>query len=491
MTRDSAASGGFFSANAPGIQVGLGAASTVDALQITWPDGTFQTVKDLPANHQITIRKRDTTPPPPPIFRPFYTAAFNLGRHIDRAFDDFKVQPLLPNKVSGLGPGMAWADVDGDGKPELFLSGGTGAPSTLNGNPLPGDPEADEMGAVFIDYDSDGDLDIYAVAGSMERRPGADIYRDRLYINDGKKGWRVELQPFTDAGGPVVAADYDRDGDVDLFVGGRLVPGAWPTAPKSRLLRNDKGKFVDVTETLAPGLQAAGMVTAALWTDVDNDGRLDLMITYEWGSVRWWRNTGKGFDDRTKGSGLDLHRGWFNSISAADWDGDGDMDYAVGNTGLNSKYHASVEHPVVVWYGPFGADGKSHIVEGKYEGDTLFPVRGRSCSSDAMPDLKQRYGTFTDFAKSSAEDIYGDQLKGALKLEVDTLESGIFINNGGQFVFKPFPRAAQAAPIFGTAFLDLHGDGDLDLMYAQNFYGPQRETGRMDGGVGGVIAQTI
>lgn len=488
ITKDMSLSGGFFSANAPEIQFGLKRASKVKELKITWPDGSRQIVKDLARNHRYTIRKAVKTDTKQwPETKPWYQPMPELGRHTDRPFNDFKIQPLLPNKVSGLGPGMAWADVDGDGKPEMFLSGGTGAPSTLGGKPLPGDPEADEMGAVFIDYDSDGDLDIYSVAGSVERRPGADIYRDRLYINDGKKGWRVELQPFTDAGGPVVAADYDGDGDVDLFVGGRVVPGAWPTAPKSRLLRNDKGKFTDVTEQLAPGLQTAGMVTSALWTDVDNDNRLDLMITYEWGPVRWWRNTGKGFEDRTAASGLGQHRGLFNSISAGDWDSDGDMDYAVGNLGLNSKYHASIEHPLVLWYGPFGDNGAMRIIEGEYEGDTLYPVRGRSCSSDAMPDLKQRYGTFTEFAKSSASEIYGDKLKDALKLEVDTLESGMFINHGGTFVFQPFPRMAQAAPIFGTAFMDVRGDGKLDLIYGQNFYGPQRETGRMDGGIGGVV----
>lgn len=485
ITLDQAASGGFFSANNPSLHFGLDHAD-LRAIRITWPDGTYQQLTDVKANHTITVRQGKGAPFAR-AFRPIYTATSDLGRHVDRPFDDFKIQPLLPNKVSGLGPGMAWADVDGDGTPEMYLSGGTGAPSTLGGKPLPGDPEADEMGAVFIDYDSDGDLDIYSVAGSVERRPGADIYRDRLYINDGKKGWRVELQPFTDAGGPVVAADYDGDGDVDLFVGGRVVPGAWPTAPKSRLLRNDKGKFTDVTEQLAPGLQTAGMVTSALWTDVDNDGRLDLMITYEWGSVRWWRNTGKGFEDRTQGSGLEAYRGLFNSISGADWDGDGDIDYAVGNLGLNSKYHASIEHPLVLWYGPFGDNGAMRIIEGEYEGDTLYPVRGRSCSSDAMPDLKRRYGTFTEFAKSSASEIYGDKLKSALKLEVDTLASGIFINDGGRFFFKPFPRFAQVSPIFGTAFMDVQGDGVLDLMYVQNFHGPQRETGRMDGGIGGVI----
>ena len=367
------------------------------------------------------------------------------------------------------------------------MSGGTAAPGVINDVPLPGVPTADEQGAVFFDVDSDGDLDLYVAAGSVEQRPGAAIYRDRLYVNEGGT-WRLELQALTDSSGHVSAVDFDRDGDVDLFVGGRVVPGAWPTAPNSRILLNEKGNLVDVTDAIAPGLKTAGMVTSAIWTDADNDGWLDLMVTYEWGPVRWWRQVDGRFVDQTQAARLDAQKGWFNSITAGDVDNDGDLDYLVGNTGLNTKYHPSIEKPAIVWYGAFGADGSRHIIEGKYEKDVLYPVRGRSCSSNAIPELANKYGTFTDFAKSSAEDIYGEKLAQAQRFEVDTLESGVLINDGaGHFGFRPLPRWAQASPIFGSAFVDLNQDGTLDIVAAQNFFGPQRETGRFDGGVGAVL----
>lgn len=488
FTRDVALSGGFMSANEPVVLMGLGDVETLDALTITWPDGTVQThTKDLAANRLYTVRQQGAQPmarPPAPdrLLQAVSSTAPAGMTHVDQPFDDFRVQPLLPNKVSALGPGLAWTR-----QAKAFLSGGTGAAGNLAGAPLPGDVTTDEQGAVFFDVDGDGDLDLYVAAGSVEKRPGSAVYRDRLYVNDAGT-WRLELQPGTDSSGHVAAVDFDKDGDVDLFVGGRVVPGAWPTAPNSRILRNEKGKLVDVTDAIAPGLKAAGMVTSAIWTDADDDGALDLMVTYEWGPVRWWRQVDGRFVDQTQAARLDAQAGWFNSITAGDVDNDGDLDYLVGNTGLNTKYHPSVEKPAIVWYGAFGADGSRHIVEGKYEKDILYPVRGRSCSSDAMPELAQKYGTFTAFAKSTAEEIYGEKLAQAQRFEVDTLESGVLINDGeGHFGFRPLPRWAQASPIFGSAFVDLNHDGHLDIIAAQNFYGPQRETGRFAGGVGAVL----
>lgn len=487
VTRDLAASGGFFSANDLTAHLGLGDATQVD-LRIRWPNGKTRLIKGLKTNHAYVIRPTAGEDAPGDAWpEPLYTALPDLGRHQDRPFDDFKIQPLLPNRVSAQGPGMAWADLTGDGKPEMFLSGGSGSPPLLAGKLFPGDPRIDQQGAVFFDVDGDGDLDLYSVSGSVEQRPGAPTYQDVLYLNEGGT-WKITPAPVTDSGGAVLAADYDGDGDVDLFVGGRVVPGAWPSAPNSRILRNDKGTLTEVTDQIAPGLRAAGMVTSGLWTDADNDGKLDLMLTYEWGPVRWWRNTGAGFVDQTAAAGLDAQTGWFNSISAGDVDNDGDLDYLVGNTGLNTKYHPSHQKPAIVWYGPFGADGSHHIVEGKYERDVLYPVRGRSCSSDAMPELAQRYGTFTAFAKASAADIYGDKLETAQRFEVDTLDSGVLINDGkGGFGFRPLPRWVQASPIFGSALTDVDGDGDLDAVVAQNFYWPQRETGRFAGGVSAVL----
>ncbi|MEM7395263.1 MAG: CRTAC1 family protein, partial [Verrucomicrobiota bacterium] len=277
----------------------------------------------------------------------------------------------------------------------------------------------------------------------------------------------------------------DRDGDVDLFVWGRIIPGQYPLSPNSRLLVNESGAFSDRTDELTDTLKLSGLITSALWSDVDGDGWLDLLVTTEWGPVRIWKNLEGRLTEMTAAAGLESRTGWWNSIVGGDLDLDGDIDYVVGNFGLNTKYKASPESPSVLYYGDFFDDGGMRLVEAVKEKDIFYPVRGRECTLDAMPSLTNRFLNYDTFAKATLAEIYSpEHLEDAWRFEINTLESCVLINDGrGRFDVEPLPLLAQVAPVFGMALADVDGDGWLDLYLAQNFFQPQFETGQMDGGV--------
>ena len=501
---------GYASANEPIIHFGVGEAKVIKRLAVRWPLGVKQTFENLPADKFFVISEPSETESSPssPEPLPLLVAsnALSAFQHEENDFDDFKLQPLLPHRLSRFGPGMAWGDVDSDGDDDIFLGGASGQPSVLalnDGNgtftqkKLPYFENEqllpfEDMGAVFLDADSDGDLDLYVVSGGFDPRPKPLYLRDRLYLNDGKANLTLDLAGtpnVRDSGGPVAAADFDRDGDLDLFVGGRVVRGRYPTTPNSRLLRNDNGKFTDATNLLAAGLGTTGMVTGALWSDFDGDGWLDLLVTHEWGPVGVWKNSGGKLANVSVAAGTAELLGWWTGIAAADIDEDGDMDYALGNLGLNSKYHASKEKPYLAYFGDLDGSGVHRFVEACHEGNSLFPVRGKSCSTHAMPSLAKKFSTFHAFASAGLHEIYApSRLKSALRFEINELASGCLINDGkGRLTFRALPRIAQASTVFGIAFGDIDSDGHQDLALAQNFFSPQPETGRIDGGLGLVL----
>ena len=501
QTRELSLAHGFATQDEPLLHFGLGKAEKIDRLTVRWPSGAVESFTSLKAGRRYTITEPDTAPPAAeakvaPLFRP--SPFLESAAHVEAAFDDFARQPLLPNRLSTQGPASAWADVDGDGDDDFFLgrAAGTGGMIYFNEGrdddgriklgakslaPFDKDAACEDMGVLFFDADGDGDQDLYIVSGGVECEPGAAVLQDRLYRNDGKGTFTRDaaaLPAETDSGSCVVPADFDNDGDLDLFVGGRSIPGKYPLAAASHLLRNDGGKFTDITPA---AFTKAGMITAAVAVDADGDSWVDLLCAVEWGPVRYFKNT-KGTLAETSFTAL---TGWWNSLTAADLDADGDMDFIAGNFGLNTKYHPTPEKPANLFYGDFDGSGTPQVVEAKTMPDhTLLPMRGKSCSQNAMPFLREKFPTFHKFASASLNDIYSDaKLSSAVHLTATTLDTGIFWNDGARFTFAPLPRLAQLAPVFCIAVLDANADGHLDLVLAQNFHGPQRETGHMDGGL--------
>ena len=496
---------GFSSSDQPQIHFGLGAAKKIDRLEVTWPGGKRSVFENLPVDRLYTISQAtatapadDETKPVPAMFS--RSDALRGVRHWETPFDDFALQPLLPNQLSQLGPGLACGDIDGDGDEDLFLGGCAGYTGQLLVNDGAGRLQAqpftagaahkagEDLGALFFDADSDGDLDLYVVSGSVEARPESESYADHLYLNDGKGGFSDAgpgaLPGNLDSGSAVAAADFDRDGDLDLFVGGRVVPGEYPVIPRSRLLVNSGGKFSDVTYKI-PALGESGLVTGALWSDADGDGWVDLLTTNEWGPVRLFKNKKGLLKEVTAAAGLDSLLGWWTGISPGDFDNDGDIDYVVTNFGLNTKYHASPEAPELIYYGDLDGAGRPNIIEAGCKDGTEYPHRGFSCSKHAMPSLGPKLKTYHAFASATLSELYTpERLKGALRFQANTLESGILKNDGtGKFEFKPLPRLAQISPSFGSAVGDFDADGNSDVYLAQNFFTPQIETRPMDDGL--------
>ncbi len=506
QVRQLGSSRGYMAAADAVAHFGLGADAAVERLVVEWPSGHVQTFTSLPADRHFVVQEPEgEAPPRAPRARPTPIFTGSLGsRSVEAPYDDYAREPLLPYQLSRLGPALAVGDVNGDGTDDYVLGGPAGSPAQLFLNeghrrfvPVEGalaaaGTAAEDAGLLLFDADGDGDRDLYLVSGGTECAPGDEVLADRLLFNDGAGGFGAApadaLPDLRDSGGPVAAADFDRDGDLDLFVGGRSVPGAYPARPQSRLLRNDGGRFVDASDELAPGLRDAGLVVGALWSDADGDGWVDLLLAREWGPIGLWRNEGGRLADATEAAGLGAHSGWWNGLAGADLDGDGHLDYVAANNGLNSKYVASAEHPALIYYGDYDGSGRRQIIEAQYEDEHLYPVRGRSCSSAAMPFLRERFTDFDTFASALLVEIYPtDRLEQAERSEAKTLASSVLINEGApgapRFRVVALPRELQIAPGQGVLLTEIDGDGRPDLVLAQNSYAPQRETGRMDGGV--------
>jgi hypothetical protein len=343
---------------------------------------------------------------------------------------------------------------------------------------------------VFFDANGDGHPDLYVVSGGNEFSEGASALQDRLYLNDGRGHFRKaanNLPAESGSGSRVVPGDYDGDGAIDLFVGGRVVPGHYGIDPASMLLHNDgHGRFTDVTATAAPELTHIGMVTDAVWRDVDRDGRLDLVVVGEWMPITIFRNVGGGKLARLTVPGLEKSNGWWNRIVAGDFDGDGHVDFVVGNLGLNGRLHASVKEPTTMYVKDFDGNGFAEQIISCYNGGISYPLPLRDDLIRAIPSLKARYLNYKDYARQTVADIFPSKdLANAVLKTAYTFASSLAHNNGdGSFTLVPLPDEAQLAPVYGILATDVDRDGHTDLLLAGNFDGFKPEMGRMSASYG-------
>lgn len=501
LTRQITSSRGYMTGVEPVAHFGLGQSETIGRLRVEWPSGRVQEFGDLAAgNHyRVTESEQDVLLPKqetdPPATAWFARVDDGLGlnfSHSENYFDDFDGQPLLPNRMSRFGPAVA---VNADGT-RVFFGGAAGREGALfqrsaNGRfakqatpALQADAAHEDVAAVWFDADGDGTEDLYIVSGGASEDKGSVHYADRLYLAKDTTMTRATLADWHASGSCVAPCDYDGDGDVDLFVGARFVPGSYPTASESALLINEGGAFKREP-------MAIGLVTGAAWADLDGDERPDLAVSTEWGPVKIFKNSSSGLSEITETAGLAAHTGWWTCVTAGDIDGDGDLDLLAGNFGLNTKYNVDAEHPATLFAADFGGDGTLQLVEAKHKEGKLLPVRGRSCSTGAMPHLLERAPSYTAFASQTLQELYTPTaLDSAHRLEAKTLASTLFRNDGsGKFTAEPLPVLCQLAPVMAISLGDFNGDGRTDAALAQNFNGAQRETGRMNAGLGVILTQ--
>lgn len=497
---------GFQSSVDPRLHFGLGAATLVDTMMIVWPDRRMQMLVDIRADQAITVSQdsasdlvvvgRDAEK------RPLFadaTAASGIDfKHTENSFFDYSREPLMPHLLSTEGPALAVADVNGDSLDDVFVGGAKWQSGALfvqqrdgrfrraNQPALRADSVHEDVDAAFFDADGDGDQDLYVVSGGNEFWGNDEPLRHRLYVNDGRGSFRrdsLALPTFFENGSCVVPGDFDGDGDVDLFVGGRVVSRNYGLAPKSRLLQNDgKGRFTDVTSTLAPALSDAGMVTAAAWLDHDSDGTLDLVVVGEWMPVRIFAQVRGRFVDRTDAAGLSGTDGWWNTVTAADLNGDARLDLVLGNLGLNSYIKASATQPARLYVHDFGQNGILEQILTFYKNGVSYPLAGRDDIVRPITSLRGKYPSYASFGASRVEDIVqASELKSAKVLEARTFATSVALNNGnGTFTMRPLAAEAQFAPVYASVVDDFDGDGRNDLLLGGNFYGVTPVRGRYD-----------
>jgi len=506
---------GFQSASEPVVHFGLGAVEQIEEVRVKWPDGKISTLHQIPVNQQLTISWGDAVEKnsfvshhsPEPLFLK-KDANFLSFVHQENEITDFEIESLLPHAISRFGPGLAGGDVNGDGLEDVFVGGahqqagaiffqnpdGSGF-TKLHTPDLEADRNHEDLGACFFDANQDGWLDLYVVSGGNEFEAGHPFYQDRLYLNH-QGVLRKEptaLPEIRTSGSKVSACDIDKDGDLDLLVGGRQVPHAYGAPAKTTLLINESQngelRLVDRTHLLAPELEEIGMVTDFVWADLKGKGEETLVLVGEWMKVRFFENHEGKLTDVTDIYNPKGKRGWWFSVEASDLDQDGREDLILGNLGTNYKYQASEDEPFSLYVRDFDENGQRDLILGYYNEGIQFPVRGRQCTSEQIPEIKARFKGYEEFARANLSDIYSSAALADADIHYDATDfaSAIWLTKGDSFRRHSLPPICQVSSIHDILVQDINGDGFQDLVTIGNLFASEIETKRNDASIGACL----
>ncbi len=493
------------------LHFGLGATPTVDSVVVNWPDGKCTVLRNVAANQFLKLDQKDASDKRWPVPEKIQTLVFQKAekitgldfKHKENDFNDFERDKLLFQMLSNEGPHMAVGDVNGDGLDDIYICNAKDSPGALyvqdrqghfkrtNEELFESDKISEDTDCAFFDADGDGDLDLYVASGGNEFPGSSSALADRLYINDGKGNF-IKSPQILPAGkyestSCVQPADFDKDGNIDLFVGIRLRPFEYGLPVNGYLLKNNgHGNFTNVTDKIAPGLSGIGMITDMAWADVDNDGDLDMVIVGDWMPIKIFINDNGIFTDQSERFGMSDTEGWWHTIIAKDLNGDGKVDFVLGNHGLNSRFKASPSKPLTMYVNDFDLNGSVKQIICCYNGDKSYPVAMKDDLVKQIPSLAGKYKKYADYKDATIEDIFSPEvLQRSVKLNARYMESCVMINTGkGSFHLTPLPVEAQFSPVYAIYAEDFDHDGICDIILGGNQYRAKPETGIYDASYG-------
>ncbi|WP_062058679.1 VCBS repeat-containing protein [Aquimarina longa] len=502
---------GFQSSVSQRLHFGVGEATIIDSIQVQWPLGNYSIIRDVKSNQILTIAQKDAKKSSDEDKKQSTTIGTTIDpttlginyKNKEQNFDDYAYQLLLPQKQSEKGIALTVGDVNNDGRDDFFVGNAKGAAAavyiqkedgtfrTSSTEVFQKDILFEDAKAIFFDMDNDKDLDLYVASGSYEDQEDSEWLQDRIYANDGQGNFtRKNILPtMRSVSSAVTASDFDKDGDLDLFIGGGVIPKKYPLAYPSHLLKNESGKFITVTNEITTGFDTLRMVNDAIFTDYDQDQDQDLIVIGEWMPITIFENT-NGVFTKKEDSTLAHTLGWNFTIHATDIDKDRDTDYLIGNIGQNTKFHPTKEKPLHIYAKDFDQNGNLDIILSKAStSGLLLPVRGKQCSSEQLPMLKDKFKTYGEFADASLSDIYGDQdLREATHYTVTNFNTMLLVNKGkGNFMIQPLPIGAQFGPTTDFVISDFNNDGNDDIFGIGSLYEAEVETIRYDANKGYVV----